>query len=209
MLSKILDKQYRRPSGLLGRIIGDRMVRDHQPENLWTISVLQPQPTDAILEVGFGAGFAIQELSKTVAYIAGVDFSKTMVRAASRRNKLSISKGKVTLKFGDSANLPFENEFFDKTFSIHSIYFWPDPMQALKEMGRVLKPTGKIVLTVLPKYRWNEHNPDMPIGTSECKPYSGEELEQMLGIAGFSQIKIVADTNPHHRSNFCVVGIKL
>lgn len=66
MFAKILDAQYRQPTGLLGRMIGRRMPRDHRPETLWTIALLHARPDDAVLELGFGPGLAIHELSKVV-----------------------------------------------------------------------------------------------------------------------------------------------
>jgi ubiquinone/menaquinone biosynthesis C-methylase UbiE len=63
------------------------------------------------------------------------------------------------------STLPFEDNRFDKAFSIHSIYFWEQPKNVLKEINRVLKPTGKIVLTVLPKEKWKSNNPDQGLGT--------------------------------------------
>jgi ubiquinone/menaquinone biosynthesis C-methylase UbiE len=210
MFQNIINGQYRRPSGLLGQFIGNRMAKDHQPENLWTVAVLRAQPTDHILEIGFGPGLAIKTLTAIVTQgrIAGIDFSKTMVRSAQKRNANALKRGQVDLRYGDAADLPFDDHAFDKAFSIHSIYFWPHPLDALKEIERVLKPKGKVVLTVLPKERWNEDNPDMPVGTSECKPYSGNELIDMLNQAGFRTTHIEADSNSKNRSNFCVIGEK-
>ncbi len=210
MFQRIIDRQYRRPRGLLGRYIGERMGRDHRPENLWTISVMQARPTDHVLEVGFGAGFAIQALSRIVSQgrIAGVDASKTMVRVAQKRNSQSVAQGLVDLRLGLAAHLPFEDDSFDQVFSIHSIYFWPRPRLALKQIYRVLKPGGTVTLTVLPKSRWNADKPTAPLGTPNCRPYSGEELAQLLTAAGFSWIAIRSDPDPAHRANYCVIGTK-
>jgi SAM-dependent methyltransferase len=210
MWQRTIDGQYRRPTGLLGRIIGAKMVRDHEPENLWTVDQLAPQPTDHILEIGCGAGFAIQALSRIVTQgrIIGVDFSRTILRAARRRNAAAIKQRRVELHYGDVAALPFADRTFDKAFSIHSIYFWPQPLEALTNIWRVLKPAGTCTLTVLPKERWNEGSPDMPVGTPECTPYTGEELQGLLGLAGFQHTFVRTDSNPVYRSNYSVIGIK-
>ncbi|MFD3166776.1 class I SAM-dependent methyltransferase [Herpetosiphon sp. NSE202] len=205
-----LDAQYRRPSGWLGRYIGHDMARDHQPENRWTLDVLHARPSDQILEIGFGPGVAIQALSTIVStgQIIGVDFSPTMLRAARRRNAAAIRAGRVRLLGGEANNLPLVGERFDQAFSIHSIYFWPQASAALAEIWRVLRPGGRLVLTILPRERWNSDNPDLPVGTPECRPYTGAELQTMLHVAGFSATSIVADSNPAHRSNYCVVASK-
>jgi len=49
-----------------------------------------------------------------------------MLEEAVKRNDSAIRAGRVELKQGDVASLPYPNEFFHKAMSIHSIYFWPD-----------------------------------------------------------------------------------
>ncbi len=199
-----LDAQYRRPSGWLGRYTGRAMARDHLPEHRWTIDVLQARPADQILEIGFGPGIAIQALSAIVSagQITGVDL------AARRRNASAIQAGRVQLLEGEAADLPFAAERFDQAFSIHAIYFWTQAPAALAEIWRVLRPGGRLVLTMLPRERWNSDRPDLPIGTPACRPYSGSEVQAMLHTAGFSATSIVADSDTAQRSNYCVVGIK-
>ena len=151
MWQRYIDGQYRRPTGLIGRWVGRKMAEQHQPENNWTVKVLNIQPTDHVLEVGFGPGFAVQEVAKVAQFVAGVDFSQAMVSAASTRNAAAIRAGRVRLQDGDSSKLPFEDQSFDKAFSIHSIYFWTQPTAALREIWRVLKPNGLLFLTT-PNY---------------------------------------------------------
>ena len=210
MLQKIIDNQYRRPTGLLGSYIGAKMARDHQPENLWTIAVLNAQPTDHILELGFGAGVALQRLTQIVTRgrIEGVDYSRTMVRLARKRNASAIKRGQVVIHHGDVIDLSFDNETFDKVYSIHCIYFWRQPTAILQSVLRVLKPGGTFTLTILPRERWNADDPNAPVGTPSCRPYSSAELQEMLSAVGFAATRLVADTNPCHRSNYCVVGTK-
>ncbi|SRR5258708_12055 len=209
MWQRYIDGQYRQPTGPVGRWIGNKMAQQHQPENLWTVNLLDVQPSDHILEVGFGPGIAIKEVARRASqgFVAGIDFSRTMVAAARKRNAQSIHSGEVDLRYGDVAALPFLNNTFDKIFSIHSIYFWPDPMMALREINRVLKTGGLLILTVLPKEKWNPANPDAA-GTPECKPYSGDELKTMLGESGFSDLRIEADARSDVPSNFSVTGRK-
>src|SRR4051812_427787 len=54
-----IDGQHRYPTGIAGQLIGRRMLRQHAPETRWTISTLDIQPTDRVLEVGFGAGHGL------------------------------------------------------------------------------------------------------------------------------------------------------
>ncbi|MCC6453528.1 MAG: methyltransferase domain-containing protein [Caldilineaceae bacterium] len=207
-----LDSQYRRPSGTLGRRIGREMAQNHLPENLWTVARLDPQPGDYILEIGFGPGVAIQELSRhvTTGLIAGVDFSETMVYEASRRNARAIQTGLVKLHCADVATLPFDDASFDKVYSIHSLYFWPEPLKALKEIQRVLRPNGIVVVTVLPKDKWSANPPDSALkyGTPECIPYYGHEIETLMASAGFDSTRVEADAATGNDSSYSVLGMK-
>jgi SAM-dependent methyltransferase len=211
MLSRIINRQYRRPMGILGWIIGRLMARDHLPENLWTINVLGPQPADRILEIGFGTGVALEAINQKspTVRLAGVDHSEVMVQAAARRLKHTVLEGRAELRLADVMDLPFNDEVFDKAFSIHGIYFWPDPLVALREIRRVLRIGGSLALTVLPKDRWNETSPDLPVGAPGCIPYAGETLLTLLGAAGFQDTQLHIDPDPMFRSNFTAVGIKV
>ncbi len=188
LIEEHISNQYRKPSGLFGRIAGNRMVQQHEPENNWTVTLLCVHPKDGILELGFGAGATIQQIATlaTEGHIAGVDFSRTMVHAARRRNAQAVKAGRVELKYGDAATLPFSNSTFDKVLSIHSLYFWPDPMKVFTEILRVLKPGGSVVLTLLPKERW----PGDGEGTTDCRVYRGEDIANMLTEVGFTSTRI-------------------
>ena len=78
------NKQYSSASGMVGWLAGERMVRQHRPETAWTISLLEMQPTDAVLEVGFGAGQGIKLAAEKACdgRVMGIDLSEVMVRVA-------------------------------------------------------------------------------------------------------------------------------
>jgi ubiquinone/menaquinone biosynthesis C-methylase UbiE len=148
----LVGRQQSCPSGIFGQIVGKQMVRQHAPETLWTIALLDLAPSDRVLEIGCGAGRAI-ELAVTQVpdgQVTGIDLSRAMVWAASRRNARAIKEGRVRIRQGDVANLPFADGQFDKILSIHTLYFWPDPARAVAEMRRVLKPGGVLALTLSP-----------------------------------------------------------
>ena len=149
-LTGFVDRQHQHPTGAIGRAIGERMVRQHTPETDWTIAQLEISPTDRVLELGFGAGRGIA-LAAEHAYrggVVGIDLSTTMVQAARRRNRTAIEAGRVTLLKGDVEALPLASKQFDKIFSIHTFYFWPEPLRIIEELSRILKPNGMLMLTL-------------------------------------------------------------
>jgi SAM-dependent methyltransferase len=91
----VLNKHYVCPKGVMGRFVGELMVRQHEKETSWTVSIANVQPTDHVLEIGFGAGKAIQLLAKqtTHGFVYGIDLSATMVKRAKERNAHAVRAG--------------------------------------------------------------------------------------------------------------------
>jgi SAM-dependent methyltransferase len=138
------------------------MLRQHAPETEWTIRLLHLQPTDRVLEIGFGAGRGLT-LALAQAHqgsVTGVDLSPTVVQAAVRRNRTAIARRQLTLLRGNVATLPFALPLFDKLFSIHTFYFWPDPHLVCESLVSLLAPGGRLVSTFatarkLPNGEWS------------------------------------------------------
>jgi SAM-dependent methyltransferase len=203
-LSRAIDAQTRKPTGLLGRLVGSTMVRMNEPAARWTVSLLDLQPESHVLEVGFGPGVAIQYASEKASegFVAGIDYSETMVQTARKRNAAAIRAGRVDLKHGDVSDLPYPDESFDKAFAIHSILFWPKPVDCLKELRRVLKPNGLLAITIVPKGR----RPDLPpeLGTV----YDSDEVAAMLSDAGFRDVRVETSSEQVKFRPDCVLGVK-
>lgn len=149
-LADIWDRQHSCPSGVVGWLVGEQMVRQHEPETIWTIDLLDIQPTDRVLEIGFGAGQGIKLAAAKAyeGYVTGIDLSEDMVRVARRRNAQSVRAGRVVLAQGSIIALPFADQQFDKIMTIHTVYFWSEASQAFNELYRVLKPAGRVVITL-------------------------------------------------------------
>lgn len=199
----IINGQYRCPTGLIGRFIGAKMVQQHQPETLWTISLLDTQPHDHVLEVGFGAGKAIEQLATlaTSGHIAGIDLSPTMLRTAQRRNAQAIRAGRVELQHGDVTRLPFADQQFDKLISIHTIYFWPHLDRALAEIFRVLKPGASLALAFSPGKVGEETNADAQKQLEQCTLPTMQHL-------GFTHIDIKEGPASRQFRSIAIVGVK-
>lgn len=151
-VQRFLDQQYRCPTGPVGHLIGAQMVRQHEPEVQWTLSLLALTPTDQVLEIGCGAGRALELVVPRVSagHVNGIDYSSTMIEVSRRRNAQAIAAGQLEVSLADVTHLPFAPSQFNTIWSIHTLYFWPDRMQALAELARVLKPGGLLVLTFSP-----------------------------------------------------------
>ena len=200
-----LAQQFRQPSGFVGRIAG-LLFRINREGINWTIGLLEIQPTDHVLEIGFGPGYGIQQVAKLAGQglVAGVDFSETMLQQASRRNAAAIASGKVQLRLGDSAVLPYLDNSFHKVFATNVVYFWNDPVGVLQEIRRVLKSGGRLALYIISK----EDIADFKVTqTGVYTLYTGQELAWLLAQAGFQQARFVAKTE-RHRAGICALGEK-
>jgi SAM-dependent methyltransferase len=147
--SAYVDQQHRYPTGLIGWLIGERMRRQHAPETEWSVGLLHLQPTDRVLEIGFGVGYGLAlTLQQAIqGRVTGIDLSATMLQAAIRRNRAALAHGQLALLRGDIAQLPFGDHKFDKIFSIHTFYFWPDPGAICHHLSKLLAPGGRLVST--------------------------------------------------------------
>ncbi|WP_226658990.1 class I SAM-dependent methyltransferase [Pseudalkalibacillus hwajinpoensis] len=149
-MASTIEQQYQHPKGLLGWYIGEKMIRQHKPETIWSITLLNLQKDEDILEIGCGAGYAMKRLvnEPSVHKVIGLDLSKTLLHSASTRNKLAIRNKRAQVIHGNVHQLPFKDKQFSKVFSVHSVYFWENLSQALSEISRVLKPNGAVSLTL-------------------------------------------------------------
>jgi ubiquinone/menaquinone biosynthesis C-methylase UbiE len=202
----LLDGQHGHPRGIVGRMLGEQMVRQHVPETAWTISLLDLKPESQILEIGFGAGRAIELVATQVpnGHVSGIDLSQEMVRAAARRNARAIKAGQVTLSRGDVTILPFADSQFDKVFSIQSLYFWSDPLRAFAEISRVLKPGGMLVVTL----STGTINGVAATGLERYQLILEEQIIPGMKQLGFTQTDILQGPASRHFKTTAVIGVK-
>jgi ubiquinone/menaquinone biosynthesis C-methylase UbiE len=207
MIGRFIASQFRKPSGLLGRLIGNGMARGNEPEARWTIDLLNIQLHTRVLEIGFGPGVAIHYAAQQAVqgHVSGIDFSETMAQVARKRNALAIRKGVVDLTHGDVRSLPYEDEAFDRAFTIHCIYFWAEPIACLREIRRVLRANGVLAITILPKDKWS---PRRTPPTDVFKLYRAGEVAQLVGDAGFRDARVEDNPQPDTFPGQCILAVK-
>ncbi|MGB3683351.1 MAG: class I SAM-dependent methyltransferase [Rubrobacteraceae bacterium] len=182
----LLWGQLGRPSGLNGRIVGRLMTASNIPAHDLTLSNVRLEPGDRVLEVGFGGGALIEKLLDTSpgVTVCGIDASGVMVRQARARNLDAVRRKDAELLLGDVSSLPYSDASFEKVVSVHSIYFWPDPISNLREISRVLVPGGYFVLTI----DYTEPMKDPTAGEIGHTTWSRAALLTVLAEAGFSDV---------------------
>jgi SAM-dependent methyltransferase len=184
----LLANQFRRPSGLLGLYAARFMIKNNADRIAWTFDMCNIRETDVVLEIGFGPGIGIAMAAARAKQgkIFGLDFSKDMVKKASRRNKALIAAGSVELKFGSLNPAPFPDIFFDKIFAVNVVYFWPRPELELGEIARMLKPGGRAVLYFSDRLFMDT----VPYtNTGVFKKYTAEEFLPVISRCPFSSVR--------------------
>jgi SAM-dependent methyltransferase len=191
--------QAHHPRGAAGRVTAWEMA--HRPSNRqrnrWVVSLLDVQPADQVLEIGFGPGLAIAELARVGAgHVYGIDHSGVMLRQASRRNAAAIRAGRVTLMRASVDKIPPALDGpFDAILAVNSLGFWPAPAEQLTELRRRLAPGGRIAIASQPR---------CPGATAATSRSAAREIENLLRGVGFTQMRI--ETFPLSPPVVCVLA---
>lgn len=182
----IIVGQFGHPRGVAGQVAGWVMAHRsfNRQRNRWVVSLLDVQPTDRVLEIGFGPGLAIAELSRRVGssgHVYGIDRSDVMLRQATRRNAAAIRAGRVTLTRGTVDELPPALDGpFDAIFAVNSLGFWTAPAQRLQALRRRLTPGGRIAIVAQPR---------CPGATTNTSLNAARQITNLLQTAGFALTK--------------------
>jgi len=129
------DQWFETPIGRLVRQYERELIRD----------LLLPQTGDLILDAGCGTGVFTEETLAVGARVVGIDLSLAMLRRAS--GKMRGLPFEAVL--GDILNLPFPDASFDKVVSVTAIEFIADGHGAIRELFRVVKKGGAVVVASL------------------------------------------------------------
>ena len=102
----------------------------------------------AVLDVGCGSGLFFKEVAAQANMVVGVDVSRKLLHKA--KSQASPFQNAFILQ-ADADHLPFKNGFFDAIFAFTVLQNMPNPAETLRELKRVAKKDGRIVVTGLKK----------------------------------------------------------
>ena len=187
-------RQFGHPRGAAGNVAG--WVMAHRPSNRrrnrWVVALLDVQPADRVLEVGFGPGLAIAELTRRIGdrgHVYGIDRSDVMLRHATRRNAAAIEARQVTLTRGTVEQLPPGLDGpFDANLAVNSLGFWTAPAERLAGLRRRLTPGGRSAIASQPR---------CPGATRNTSLDAASEITDLLQAASFTQTRTeILDLDP-------------
>ncbi len=197
-----VHSQFDKPMGLRGRVAGWLMAHrsSNRERNAWAVSLLELQPTDHVLEIGFGPGVALTLMSKvvTAGSVVGIDHSEVMFRQATKRNAAAIEQGQVQLLLASVSDLSADHGRYDKCLMVNVFHRWDNAIDVLRRVQWQMNPGGKIVIAFQP----NVQNP-----TDEDALRAGHAMVERLMAAGFSRAHLeIKSLTPV--SVACAVGLK-
>jgi len=118
------------------------------PERIrWSVTVLDVQPDDRVLEIGCGRGAALELIGESLVRgrATGLDRSAVAIASTQARIRRYIDTGKVRLIQGALSDASFDDQF-DKVFAINVNLFWTNPKKELPIIRQALGPKGRLYL---------------------------------------------------------------
>lgn len=190
---RTIASQLRKPTGDLGKQVGEMMNKGNRLMNLATVKQLEPEPYDKILEIGMGNGCFVKNIlgnHKTIRY-TGCDFSETMIKEARLWNEDFVQSGQAQFTEASTDMLPYGNEAFNKIFTVNTIYFWDNTTAVLTEIRRVLKQNGLLIISLRPKSIMNV----LPVTQYGFKTFSKQDCIELLTKNGFHKVEVIEETD--------------
>lgn len=136
------------PTGLLGRVVLCLMNQTHSKLTSWGLEYVLVARDAMVLDIGCGGGRTVQRLADMAdqGKVFGIDYAETSVAAARALNATSIESGTVEIQQATVSQLPFANNTFHLVTAIQTHYYWPNHLHDLREIYRVLRPGGSLLL---------------------------------------------------------------
>lgn len=144
---------------------------------LWraaTTRAVAPKPGERILDLGAGTASSSASLARSGAQVVAADFSPGMLAEGERRHG---AMRNLSFVQADATALPFGDDEFDAVTMSYALRNVNDPKQALRELFRVTKPGGRLVI--------NEFStPPAPLFRGAYRFYNAQVLPRVARVAG-------------------------
>jgi ubiquinone/menaquinone biosynthesis C-methylase UbiE len=126
---------------------GDEMEDHHSDITDQTIALMNIQPSDRILDLGCGTGWASRRLARmaNAGEVVGLDVADEMLH---RAEEASSEFNNIRYVWGSAENIPALDGLFTKVLSVESFYYYADQNKALRELRRVMAPGGQLFILI-------------------------------------------------------------
>ena len=204
--------QLKKPTGFPGLIATKAMNRAHSRITNWGLGFLRIEEEFKILDVGCGGGRTINRLAKAArkGKVCGIDHSDVSVKSSTKLNSHLVDQNKVEILKASVSSIPYPDNSFDIITGIETYFFWPNLESDLKEVFRVLKPKGRLLLvSEIVRTPENEKTIDRFARLADTSDYmsykTSDELDQLFIGAGYNNVMVHRNTD---HGWMCVEGCK-
>jgi ubiquinone/menaquinone biosynthesis C-methylase UbiE len=174
----------------------------------WGLAHVRIAKHFTILDVGCGGGRTIQKLAMiaTEGLIFGVDYAAGSVAASRRTNAHLINSGRVEIRRGSVSCLPFSADEFDLITAVESQYYWPSLIEDMREILRVLKPGGRLII-IAESYKGDRYDvvQRVTMWLLRSTLMSVEEQRKLFSAAGYTDVQVFEE---HTKGWICASGRK-
>ena len=185
--------QYRCPTGVLGRKVAAKMNKEHWDLTTWGLKHVSVKSDSVILDVGCGGGKTINRLARRASQgkVKGLDQSADMVDYSRQINKKLIAQNRVEIIHNLVEKTGFKDEFFDLVTAIETYYFWPNLANAFREIKRILKKEGYLLIIseMINDGVFEVENAEI-IAKTRVQLVPLLEMQRILHSAGYSNVKV-------------------
>ena len=153
-------------------------------------ALLDPRPSDRLLDIGCGTGITVRSLASRVERAVGIDISPSMIEYAREQAR---GVDNVEFAVAESSELPFPDASLTAVLCTFSFHHYPQPEASVREMARVLVGGGRLVLADASSDHWTVRLADIVARQREpghIRFYRSYELQRLLGQASFIDIGI-------------------
>ena len=201
-----LARQVKKPDRYVGPFFARIMNTSHSALTDWSLTRVTMPPNATALDVGCGGGRTIEKLARTAGTVYGIDYAPGSVAASRSHNQQLISEKRVGIEQASVSKLPFPANFFDVVTAVETQYYWPDLVNDMREILRVLKPGGQLMIAA-ETYQGGGNDwllgPVMRLLGSHR--LSLDDHRALFRQAGFTDIQIAEE---RHKGWICATGRK-
>lgn len=207
-IAAYLVPQVRKPGKWIGRPFAWLMNLSHSRLTDWGLQHVRIEQDLTMLDVGCGGGRTIQKLARVAVAgkVYGIDYAAGSVAVSHAKNAEGIRAGRVEIVQAPVSQLPFPENKFDLVTAVETQYYWPDLVNDMREILRILKPGG-ILIVIAETYKNGKHNnllgPAMKLLGSPN--LSVEEQQELFAKAGYDDIRVFEENS---RGWICALGRK-
>ena len=184
------------------------MNKGHERMTDWGLKHVTIESRFNMLDVGCGGGQTIETLAALAAegHVYGIDYADGSVAVSTGHNAALIKAGRVLIQKASVSKLPFSDSTFELVTAIETQYYWPDLEGDMREILRVLKPGGRLVV-IAEMYKGGRYDrvkwPVMwLLGSSHL---SVSDHRDLFAKAGYAKAEIFEENK---KGWICAVGTK-